>query len=111
LSSLQTKNSELNKITKNEIISIMFSVFLVLDEYKIKKDLLMDAFMKCYEKSQPKIPFLVRGTTTTSQATPAATSATSTSPAARGWDKDNALVDVGAAWDPNNPLGNIDTCL
>jgi hypothetical protein len=76
LSRLQTKNGELNKITKKEILSIMFSVFLVLDDSKMRKDLLMDTFMKCYDKSPTKIPFLVWRTATTSQATPAATPAT-----------------------------------
>jgi hypothetical protein len=38
LSRLQTKNGELNKIMKKEIIYIMFSVFLVLDDNKMKKD-------------------------------------------------------------------------
>jgi hypothetical protein len=83
LSRLKTKNGELNKITKKEILSIMFSVFLVLDDDNMKKNFLMDAFMKCYGMSQTKIPVRVWRTTTTSQATPVATSATSTAPAAR----------------------------
>jgi hypothetical protein len=84
LNRLQTKNGELNKIIKKEILSIMLSVFLVLDDDKMNKDILMDAFMKCYEKSPTKIPFIVWRTATTSKATATATSATSTTPAARG---------------------------
>jgi hypothetical protein len=38
---------ELNNRKKKEILSIVFSVFLVLDDDNIKKDLLMDAFVKC----------------------------------------------------------------
>jgi hypothetical protein len=99
LSRLQTKNGELNKITKKEILSIVFSVFLVSDDDKTKKDLLMDAFMKCYEK-RTKTPFLVWRTATTSHATTAATA-----PAAKGWDEGGAPFDVGAPWDPHNPIG------
>jgi hypothetical protein len=82
-SRLQTKNDRLNKITKKEIISIMLSVFLVLDNDKIKKDHLMDAFVKCYEKSPTNIHFLVWRTTATSQATPAATPNIAPAPAAK----------------------------
>jgi hypothetical protein len=59
LTRLHTKNGDLNKITKKEILSIMFSVFLVLDNDKMKHDLLMDTFMKCYEKipTNNKDPF------------------------------------------------------
>jgi hypothetical protein len=103
---LQTKNGELNKIKKKDIIYIMFSLFLVLDNNKIKKDILMDAFMQCYEKSPTKIPFLVWLTATKLQASPAATA-----PAARGWEEDDVPFDVGASWDPYNPIGIIDTCL
>jgi hypothetical protein len=106
LSRLQTKNGELNKIKKKDIIYIMFSLFLVLDNNKIKKDILMDAFMQCYEKSPTKIPFLVWLTATKLQASPAATA-----PAARGWEEDDVPFDVGASWDPYNPIGIIDTCL
>jgi hypothetical protein len=48
LSRLQTKHGKLNKITKKEILSIMFYVFLVLDDDKMKKDILMNAFIKCF---------------------------------------------------------------
>jgi hypothetical protein len=87
---LQTKNGELNKITKKENISIMLSFFLVFDDDKMKKDLLTEAFMTCYEKSPAKIPFFVWRTATTSQATPAATSATA--PVARVWDEDRRAL-------------------
>jgi hypothetical protein len=89
----------------------MFSVFLFLHDYKMKKYILMDAFMKCYEKSPTKIPFLVWRTTTKLQATPASTASTATAPAARGWDEDDARFDVGESWDPHNPVGVINTCL
>jgi hypothetical protein len=99
---------DLSKITKKEILSIMFSAFLVLDDNKMKKDILMDAFVKCYEKSPTKINFLVWLTATTSQATPADTA---TAPVARGWDQDDAPFGVGASWDPYTPIGVLDTCL
>jgi hypothetical protein len=111
LGRLQTKNGKFNKNKKKEIPSIMFSVFLVLDDDKMKKDILMDAVMKCYEKSPTNIPFLVWRTTTTSQSILTATSYTSTSPAARGWDEDDAPFDLSASWDPYNPIGVIDTFL
>jgi hypothetical protein len=83
LDRLQTKNDDLNKITKKEIPSIMLSVFLVLDDNTIKKDLLMGPFVKCYEKSRTKIPFLVWRTAMMSQSIPTATTDTSMSLAAR----------------------------
>jgi hypothetical protein len=106
LSRMQTKNGELNKITKKDILSIMFSVFLVLDYDKMKKDLLMDAFVKCYEKSPANIPFCHNIPSNTDS-----NIIITTAPAERGWDEENAPFDVGASWDPNNPSGAIDTCL
>jgi hypothetical protein len=76
----------------------------------MKKDLLVDAFVKCYEKSPTNISVLVWRTATTSQATPAATSDTAKAPAARGWDEDDAPFDVGTSWDPHNNIGFIYNC-
>jgi hypothetical protein len=87
LTRLQKKNGELKKITKKDILSIIFSVCLVLEDVKMNKDLLMDAFMKYYERSSTKVPFLVWRIATTSHATPAAPS-----PAARGCDEDETLL-------------------
>jgi hypothetical protein len=111
LSRLQTNNDELQKITKKEILSIMLSVLLVLVDDKMKKDLLMDAFVKFYEKSPTKIIFLVWRTVATSKATLTAATATSTAPATIVWDEDDATFDVRASWEPHNPIGVINTCL
>jgi hypothetical protein len=59
LEKLKGKNGELNKITKNEILSIMSFYFLVLGNDKKNKPLVLAAFMHCYLKAPEKIPFHV----------------------------------------------------
>jgi hypothetical protein len=59
LEKLKGKNGELNKIPKNEILSIMYFYFLVLGNDKNKKPLVLAAFMHCYLKEPEKIPFRV----------------------------------------------------
>jgi hypothetical protein len=56
---LKGKNGELNKITKNEILSIMYFYFLILGNDKKNKPLVIAAFMHCYLKAPEKIPFRV----------------------------------------------------
>jgi hypothetical protein len=59
LEKLKGKNGELNKIAKNEIISIMYFYFLVLGNEKKNKPLVLTGFMHCYLKAPEKIPFRV----------------------------------------------------
>jgi hypothetical protein len=59
LEKLKGKNGELNKITKNEILSIMYFYFLILGNDKKNKPLVLAAFMHCYLKAPEKIPFCV----------------------------------------------------
>jgi hypothetical protein len=59
LKKLKGKNGELNKITKNEILSIMYFYFLILGDDKKNKPLVLAAFMHCYLKAPEKIPFRV----------------------------------------------------
>jgi hypothetical protein len=59
LEKLKGKNGELNKITKNEILSIMYFYFLVLGNNKKNKPLVLAVFMHCYLKAPEKIPFRV----------------------------------------------------
>jgi hypothetical protein len=59
LEKLKGKNGLLNKITKNEILSIMYVYFLILGNNKKNKPLVLAAFMHCYLKAPGKIPFRV----------------------------------------------------
>jgi hypothetical protein len=59
LEKLKGKNGELNKITKNDILSIMYFYFLILGNDKNIKPLVLAAFMHCYLKAPEKIPFRV----------------------------------------------------
>jgi hypothetical protein len=59
LEKLKGKNGELNKITKNEILSIMYFYFLILGNDKKNKNLVLATFMHCYLKVPEKIPFRV----------------------------------------------------
>jgi hypothetical protein len=59
LEKLKGENGELNKITKNEILSIMYLYFLILGNDKKNKPLVLTAFMHCYLKAPEKIPFCV----------------------------------------------------
>jgi hypothetical protein len=59
LEKLKGKNGELNKITKNAILSIMYLYFLILENDKKNKPLVLAAFMHCYLKSTENIPFRV----------------------------------------------------
>jgi hypothetical protein len=56
---MKGENGELNKITKNEILSIMYFYFLILGEDKKNIHLVLAAFMHCYLKAPEKIPFQV----------------------------------------------------
>jgi hypothetical protein len=47
LEKLKGKNGQLNKITKNEILSIMYFYFLILGNDKNNKPLVLAAFMHC----------------------------------------------------------------
>jgi hypothetical protein len=59
LEKLKGKNGELNKITKNENLSIMYFYFLILGNDKKSKHLVLAAFMHCYLKAPENIPFRV----------------------------------------------------
>jgi hypothetical protein len=59
LEKLKGKNDELNKITKNEILSIVYFYFLILGNDKKNKPLVLAAFMHCYLKAPENIPFRV----------------------------------------------------
>jgi hypothetical protein len=59
LEKLKGKNGDLNKITKNEILSIMYLYFLILGNDKKNKPLVLASFMRCYLKAPEKIPFRV----------------------------------------------------
>jgi hypothetical protein len=59
LEKLKGKNGELNKITKNEILSIMYFYFLILGNDKNNKPLVLSAFIHCYFKAPEKILFRV----------------------------------------------------
>jgi hypothetical protein len=59
LEKLKGKNGELNKITKNEILSIMYFYFLILGNYKKNKPLVLATLIHCYLKASEKIPFRV----------------------------------------------------
>jgi hypothetical protein len=59
LENLKGENGEFNKITKNEILSIMYFYFLILGNDKKNKPLVLAAFMHCYLKAPEKIPFRV----------------------------------------------------
>jgi hypothetical protein len=58
LEKLKGKNGELSKITKNEILSIMYFYFLILGNNKKNKPLVLAALMHFYLKAPEKIPFL-----------------------------------------------------
>jgi hypothetical protein len=87
LENLKGKNGELNKITKNEILSSMYFYFLILGNDKKNKPLVLAAFLHCYLKAPEKIPFRVWCATDVSPA-PLATIA---------WEMDNddTPFDVG----------------
>jgi hypothetical protein len=59
LENLKGNNGELKKITKNEILSIMYFYFLFLGNNNNSKPLVLAAFMHCYLKAPEKIPFRV----------------------------------------------------
>jgi hypothetical protein len=58
LEKLEGENGELNKIIKNEILSIMYFYFLVLGNDKKNKPLVLAAFMHCYLKAPEKSLFV-----------------------------------------------------
>jgi hypothetical protein len=86
LEKLKGENGELNKITKNEILSVMYFYFLILGNDKKKKHLVLSAFVHCYLKAPERIPFRVW--CTDASPAPLATFA---------WeeDKDDTPFDVG----------------
>jgi hypothetical protein len=51
LEKLKGQNWELNKITKNEILSVMYFYFLILGNDKKNKPLVLAAFVHCYLKA------------------------------------------------------------
>jgi hypothetical protein len=59
LEKMKGKNGELNKITNNEILSIMYLYFLILGNDKKNTPLVLAAFMHCNLKAPEKIPFRV----------------------------------------------------
>jgi hypothetical protein len=59
LEKLKGKNGELNKITKNKILSIMYFYFLIVGNDKKNKPLVLTAFMHCYLKAPEAIPCCV----------------------------------------------------
>jgi hypothetical protein len=56
LEKLKGKNGELNKITRNEILSIIYFFFLILGNNKNNKPLFLAAFMHFYLKAPQNIP-------------------------------------------------------
>jgi hypothetical protein len=86
LEKMQGKNGELNKITKNKILSMIYFYFLIWGNDKKNKPLVLAAFMHCYLKAPEKIPFHVW--CTDASPAPLATIA---------WEEeeDNILFDVG----------------
>jgi hypothetical protein len=59
LSKLQSKKGDPWKITKKEIMSILYSVFLTLDVNTKKKDYLFEAHMRPINKDPTKMAFQV----------------------------------------------------
>jgi hypothetical protein len=56
LTNLAVKSGKPTKITKKEIVSVIFSVFLILEEEKHKKEILVEILMKQIDKDPTKIP-------------------------------------------------------
>jgi hypothetical protein len=68
LNKLTAKDGNPTKITKKEILSILFSVFIILEEEKNKKEILVAILMKQIDKDPTKIPFeVVRPVATVSE--------------------------------------------
>jgi hypothetical protein len=59
LTKLMVKNEHPTKITKKDILSTLFSVFLILEEEKNRKKILVEILMKQTDKDPTKIPFKV----------------------------------------------------
>jgi hypothetical protein len=59
LTKLAARNGNPTNITKKEILSIIFSVFIILQEDKNKKKILVEILMNQIDKDSTKIPFEV----------------------------------------------------
>jgi hypothetical protein len=106
LTKLAAKDGNPAKITKKEILSILFSVFLTLEEEKNKKEILVEIFMKQIDKDPTKIPFeVVRPIMPALEA--AHLAAALESPAGQ-WDEDEAPFFMGVSWDPTHAVALCD---
>jgi hypothetical protein len=110
LTNLAAINGNPIKITKKEIFSILFSVFLILEEEKNKKEILVEILMKKIGKYPTKIPFEVVLPVDTVPAMPAfmavgiAAALESPDVPAVQWDEDEASLFVGSSWDPTHTV-------
>jgi hypothetical protein len=103
LTKLAAKSDNPAKITKKEILSILFSVFLILEEEKKLKYILVEILMKQIDKDTTKIPFEVARPVATVPAMPALAAvglaAALESPDVQ-WDEDEAPFFVDVSRDP-----------
>jgi hypothetical protein len=113
LTKLTVKDGNPTKITKKEILSILFSVFLILEEEKNKKEILVEILMKQIDKDPTKIQFEVVRPVATVPAMPASVAAGLAGaleypdvPAQ--WDEDEAPFFVGVSWDPTHTVALCD---